>query len=178
MMSLATQWCTYISPSYLSLVVSCSSSSRSSSIETVTVCLLTVEITKISELKPIICQITGNVESCARYYRLRGGKSATNIDQLVSSYPGSTQESLEPTDRYWHDFFITRLIDHRISSGRWQMNRTQNRNNFYFLDIVHIIIVSMLFKIFGFFKYQKTHVLADFVHELKDIGIVDFLAKI
>ena len=80
--------------------------------------------------------------------------------------------------RYWQVFFITRLIDHQISSGRWQMNRTQKRSNLYFLDIVHIIIVSMLFKIFVFFKYQKTHVLADFVHELKDIGIVDFLAKI
>ena len=26
--------------------------------------------------------------------------------------------------RDWHVFFITRLIDHQMSSGRWQINRT------------------------------------------------------
>ena len=79
--------------------------------------------------------------------------------------------------RDWHDFFVTRLLDHQISSGRWQINRTQNRNNLYFLDIVHIIIVFMFFKIFGFFKYEKTYYLAHFVHGLMDMRVVDFLAK-
>ena len=80
-------------------------------------------------------------------------------------------------DRDWHDFFVTRLLDHQISSGRWQINRTQNRNNLYFLDIVHIIIVFMFFKIFVFLKYEKTYCLAHFVHGLMDMRVVDFLAK-
>ena len=36
----------------------------------------------------------------------------------------------------------------------------------------------MFFKIFVFFKYEKTYYLAHFVHGLMDMRVVDFLAKI
>ena len=114
--------------------------------------------------------------------------SYTDVSQLRNTETISQQRQIAtalcilvraviPVFRDWHDFFVTRLLDHQISSGRWQINRTQNRNNLYFLDIVHIIIVFMFFKIFVFLKYEKTYCLAHFVHGLMDMRVVDFLAK-